>query len=131
MKIKNLDHLVLTVESIVETTAFYEVVLGMTAETFGDGRHALKFGDQKINLHQVGKEFKPNAYNAKSGSADLCFIAAGTIKQVVEHLKLCGLEPEEGPCTRTGARGPITSVYIRDPDKNLIEISTYDDGEET
>ncbi len=121
--IDRLDHLVLTVASIEATVAFYERALGMTAETFGAGRTALKYGRQKINLHQAGKEFEPKALKPTPGSGDLCFIATTRLADVVVHLKAMGVAIEEGPIARTGATGPILSVYIRDPDRNLIEIS--------
>ena len=125
LKISHLDHLVLTVKSISATIAFYESVLGMRATSFAGERFALHFGNQKINLHQAGHEFDPKALNPQPGSADLCFIAEGTIDDVVRHLEFCKMAPEEDPCSRTGACGMIESVYIRDPDQNLIEISVY------
>lgn len=125
MVIDRLDHLVLTVADIDRTCAFYERVLGMAVTTFGAGRKALTFGRQKINLHQVGREFEPKSKRPTPGSGDLCFIAGIDLDAVVDHLKSCGVAIEEGPVDRTGATGPIRSVYIRDPDDNLIEISTY------
>jgi catechol 2,3-dioxygenase-like lactoylglutathione lyase family enzyme len=125
MEITALDHLVLTVKSIEATVSFYEQVLGMSAMTFGAGRVALRFGDQKINLHQKGSEFDPKADHPTPGSADLCFVASGTVEGIVEHLRLVRIDILEGPVDRTGAKGPIRSVYIRDPDQNLIEISVY------
>jgi len=125
MKIKNLDHFVLTVTSIDATLAFYEKTLGMKIEAFGESRKALKFGNQKINLHQVGKEFEPKAYKPTSGAGDFCLITEETIEDVMTHLQNCDVEIEEGPVIRTGAMGSITSVYLRDPDDNLIEISRY------
>ncbi|MDM9619346.1 VOC family protein [Rhizobium sp. S96] len=121
--IDRLDHLVLTVADIDATCAFYARVLGMTIETFGEGRKALRFGNQKINLHQAGREFEPKARQPMSGSADLCFIASTLLEQVVVHLQAEGVVIEEGPVRRTGANGPIRSVYLRDPDGNLIEVS--------
>ncbi len=121
--IDRLDHLVLTVADIDATCAFYARVLGMTIETFGEGRKALKFGNQKINLHQAGREFEPKARQPMPGSADLCFIASTPLEQVVAHLQAEGVVIEEGPVKRTGATGPIRSVYFRDPDGNLIEVS--------
>jgi catechol 2,3-dioxygenase-like lactoylglutathione lyase family enzyme len=121
-----LDHFVLTVADIDATCAFYQRVLGMEVQTFGPlKRKALHFGRQKINLHQRGKEFEPKAANPLPGSADLCFIAAVPLEAVIAHLEACGVTIELGPVDRTGATGPIRSVYIRDPDRNLIEISTY------
>jgi catechol 2,3-dioxygenase-like lactoylglutathione lyase family enzyme len=128
MKISHLDHLVLTVRNIEKTVEFYQSVLAMEKISFGDGRVALLFGDQKINLHQQGREFEPNAGNACSGSADLCFILNTTIDDAIDHLTSCGVEIIEGPVARTGARGPIVSIYFRDPDQNLIEVSTYEKG---
>ena len=123
MEIIQLDHLVLTVHDIEATTLFYRRVLGMAAVSFGDGRRALTFGSQKINLHEVGKEFKPRAHHATPGSADFCFITPTPLTDVINHLAACGVEIIEGPVERTGAMGPILSVYIRDPDMNLIEVS--------
>lgn len=127
MKIKNIDHFVLTVASIEATCAFYEKILGMKTEVFGEGRKALAFGNQKINLHEMGKEFEPKANKPTSGSADFCLITEKPITEVVQHLKSCDVKIEDGPVARTGARGAITSVYFRDPDANLIEVSTYDE----
>ncbi len=123
IRIDHLDHLVLTVASIDATCDFYARVLGMTVETFGADRKALRFGDQKINLHQAGREFEPKALRPGPGSADLCFIAATPLAEVAAHLQALGIAIEEGPVDRTGATGPIRSVYLRDPDANLIEIS--------
>jgi catechol 2,3-dioxygenase-like lactoylglutathione lyase family enzyme len=121
-----IDHFVLTVADIDATCAFYTRVLGMRVETFGPlKRKALHFGRQKINLHQRGKEFEPKAAHPLPGSADLCFIAAVPLDAVIARLKASGVTIELGPVDRTGATGAIRSVYIRDPDKNLIEISTY------
>ncbi|KIT15049.1 VOC family protein [Jannaschia aquimarina] len=125
MEIDRLDHLVLTVASIDATVGFYTRILGMEAETFGEGRRALKFGRQKINLHQAGREFEPKAKAPTPGSADLCFIANGTLVDVEAYLVDHGVAIEEGPVDRTGATGPIRSVYFRDPDFNLIEVSVY------
>jgi catechol 2,3-dioxygenase-like lactoylglutathione lyase family enzyme len=119
----HLDHLVLTVADLDRTIAFYRDVLGMRVETFGAGRTALVFGRQKINLHLVGHEFEPKALRPTPGSADLCFIATTPLEQVIELLAASGVTIEEGPVRRTGATGPISSIYVRDPDENLIEIS--------
>jgi catechol 2,3-dioxygenase-like lactoylglutathione lyase family enzyme len=126
VRVESLDHLVLTVADIEATVAFYVRALGMEAVSFGDGRRALAFGRQKINLHQAGREFEPKAAHPLPGSGDLCFITAGPIDAVVEHLGARGVPVEEGPVERTGARGPMTSVYLRDPDGNLLEIATYE-----
>ena len=123
LTIDRLDHLVLTVASIEATQAFYSEILGMEAISFGEGRTALRFGRQKINLHQRGAEFEPKAVRPTPGSADLCFITLTPVESVVAHLKAGGIPIEQGPVPRTGANGPIVSVYIRDPDQNLIEIS--------
>ena len=125
IKIKRLDHLVITVKSISASIEFYTKVLGMEVETFGADRKALTFGNQKINLHQVGKEFEPKSAKPTSGSADLCFILQGSIEKAQAHLQKCEIAVEEGPVERTGATGPIQSIYIRDPDQNLIELSVY------
>lgn len=121
--IRSLDHLVLTVASIDATCEFYSRVLRMEIETFGEGRKALKFGEQKINLHEIGKEFEPKAARPTPGSGDLCFLADLPLEAVIEHLQREGVAIEEGPVRRTGATGPILSVYFRDPDANLIEVS--------
>ncbi len=128
MKVVGFDHLVLTVGSIEATVAFYERALGMTGETFGaDKRWALRFGPHKINLHLKGHEFEPKAGTALTGTADLCFLV-DDIAGVAAQLKAAGVEPFMGPVPRTGARGTMTSYYLRDPDDNLIELSAYDDG---
>ncbi|XP_068122403.1 glyoxalase domain-containing protein 5 isoform X4 [Hyperolius riggenbachi] len=124
-QIKRLDHLVLTVKSIENTVSFYTRVLGMEVVTFKGDRKALSFGVQKINLHQVGKEFEPKAQRPSPGSADLCLITETPLSTVLQHLQVCGVPIEEGPVSRTGAIGEIQSVYIRDPDQNLIEVSNY------
>ncbi|MFW1843839.1 VOC family protein [Acinetobacter pittii] len=123
MKISHLDHLVLTVSNIESTCHFYQTVLGFEVITFKGNRKALKFGNQKINLHQQGNEFEPKALQPTPGSADLCFISDTPISEVVAHLNQLNIQIEEGPIERTGAMHPILSVYIRDPDQNLIEIS--------
>ena len=123
--ITRLDHLVLTVTSIDNTVNFYVNVLGMVAKRFGEGRHALMFGQQKINLHEAKNEFEPKASHAVPGSADLCLITTAPIDVVIEHLEKMQIDVEQGPVERTGALGPIESVYFRDPDGNLIEVSRY------
>jgi len=122
--VEQLDHIVLTVANIHATTDFYSEVLGMDIVTF-NGRTALKFGDQKINLHQRGHEFKPNACRPTPGSADLCFVTLTPMEEVIEYLDALKVHIEEGPVERTGAVGKLRSLYIRDPDQNLIEISNY------
>ncbi|MET4633186.1 VOC family protein [Kaistia defluvii] len=121
--IERLDHLVLTVASIERSCAFYETVLGMTREVFGADRVALRFGQQKINLHEVGHEFEPKARLATAGSADLCFLTGTSLAEVEAHFYRLGVAIELGPVLRAGAVGSILSLYIRDPDGNLIEIS--------
>ncbi|GAX90122.1 VOC family protein [Effusibacillus lacus] len=127
MKINRLDHFVLTVADIEMTCKFYSEVLGMEVVIFGNGRRALRFGNQKINLHQVGKEFEPKALHPIPGSADLCFVTETPLQEVIEHVTKYGIIIEEGPVLRTGATGTIHSIYLRDPDQNLIEISNYCD----
>lgn len=126
--IERLDHLVLTVADIDVTVDFYERVLGMRHERFGAGRSALVFGRQKFNLHQAGREFEPKAARPTPGAIDLCLITQWSMAQVLEHLAGQGVSVEEGPVARTGAVGPIESVYFRDPDSNLIEVSRYPDN---
>lgn len=123
--INRLDHFVLTVKDINKTVDFYTNILGMEKEVFKGSRIALKFGNQKINLHQLGKEFEPKAFNVKEGSADLCFIIENSLDEVVSFLTSNGIKIEEGIVERTGALGPIKSIYLRDPDMNLIELSVY------
>lgn len=123
MKIDHLDHMVLTVTNIDATCSFYEKVLGMDVVIFGRNRKALTFGLQKINLHERGKELDPRAQNPTPGSADLCFITSVPLTDVTAHLTTCGVEIIAGPVRRTGASGPIVSIYFRDPDMNLIEVS--------
>jgi catechol 2,3-dioxygenase-like lactoylglutathione lyase family enzyme len=125
MNIVCIDHIVLTVKSIERSVEFYCSILGMTEVTFGKGRKAILCGSQKINLHEAGKEFEPKAFYPLPGSADICLITStpmeGVIKRLAEH-KIIVIE---GPLERTGAKGKILSVYLRDPDQNLIEISNY------
>ncbi|SEP18813.1 VOC family protein [Amycolatopsis saalfeldensis] len=125
MRIDRLDHLVLTVADVDATVVFYTRVLGMTEVTFKGGRKALAFGRSKINLHQAGHEFEPKARRPAAGSADLCLITTDTLDEVQDDLARAGVPVEEGPVERTGATGPILSVYFRDPDGNLIEVSRY------
>lgn len=125
--IDSIDHLVLTVADVEESCAFYSKVLGMKVTTFGSGRKALEFGAQKINLHQYGCEFEPHAKSPVPGSNDLCFVASIPIQDMLQHLKQLDIKALEGPVSRTGAKGPMTSIYFRDPDGNLLEISNYDE----
>ena len=124
MKIARIDHLVLTVRDIDAACAFYTRVLGMTEITFDD-RRALSFGQQKINLHQAGAEFTPHAQHPTVGSGDFCLISAVPLDDVIHHLRECEVEIIEGPVERAGAVGTLRSVYFRDPDQNLIEVSEY------
>jgi len=125
VRIDRLDHLVLTVASIEAAAEFYTRVLGMGVVTFGAGRTAMTFGNSKINLHEAGKEFEPKARRPTPGSADICLIVEDGITEVMAELAAAGVDTEEGPVPRTGATGPITSCYLRDPDGNLIELSNY------
>jgi catechol 2,3-dioxygenase-like lactoylglutathione lyase family enzyme len=129
--ITHLDHLVLTVKDVSRSVAFYTKVLGMTVVVFDRGRVALSFGRQKINLHEEGKEFEPKAMRPTSGSADLCFISDASIDSVTSTLASQGIEIVEGPVSKTGACGPIRSIYFRDPDGNLIEVSNYQNSTPT
>lgn len=123
--ITRLDHLVLTVRDIDETVDFYSNILGMEKEMFGAGRVALKFGSQKINLHQQGNEFEPKAAYPVPGSADICLITDLPIQDAYDQVSAKGINLLEGIVARTGATGVIQSFYIRDPDQNLIEVSAY------
>ena len=122
MRIRSLDHIVLTCADPEATVAFYERV-GMQREEFGGGRLALRFGDQKLNLHQAGAEFQPHATTPLPGTGDLCLLVDGPIEAVVKHLGEVGIAIVEGPVDRTGAVGPLRSVYVRDPDGNLVEFA--------
>ncbi len=123
MHIDQVDHLVLTVRDIAATCDFYARVLGMTVVTFDNNRTALQFGSQRINLHQVGKEFEPKALKPTAGSGDICFITSVPLDQVIEHIRAQHVEIIVGPVPRTGAAGQINSIYMRDPDGNLVEIA--------
>jgi catechol 2,3-dioxygenase-like lactoylglutathione lyase family enzyme len=125
MQLDRLDHLVLTVADPARTLAFYVGVLGMKGVSFGEGRTALVFGRQKINLHAQGAEIKPHARVPTPGSADLCFITETPLSEVIEKLGANDVPLELGPVERTGAMGKLRSVYFRDPDGNLIEVSNY------
>lgn len=126
MEIQSIDHIVLTVSDLEATVEFYERVLGMRPVTFGENRRALCFGKQRLNLHPAQSPFKPHAANPTPGSADLCFVSLTPMSQVMAHLEKNGIIIEEGPVCRTGALGPMTSVYFRDPDSNLIEVACYE-----
>ncbi|HEX6158174.1 MAG TPA: VOC family protein [Burkholderiales bacterium] len=123
--IDRIDHVVLTTRDLEACIRFYTEVLGMKLERFFENRLALKFGAQKINLHEWGREFTPRAHVAVPGSLDLCFIASIPLDQVVARLEAANVKIIEGPVGKTGAQGPIRSVYVRDPDLNLVEISVY------
>ena len=126
IRVDRLDHLVLTVRSIEETFQFYWRVLGMRPRTFDGSRWALHFRAQKINLHQTGREFEPKAATPTPGSADLCFVVSTPLGEVIAHLRDCGVDVLEGPVRREGATGAMQSVYLRDPDGNLLELSNYE-----
>ncbi|HEX6793311.1 MAG TPA: VOC family protein [Casimicrobiaceae bacterium] len=126
MEIDRIDHVVMTVRDIDATCDFYARVLGMRVVTFAGGRKALAFGRQKINLHLAGREFEPKAAHPAPGAIDLCLIATGMLDDVEQHLRACNVPIIEGPVAKTGATGPIRSVYFRDPDANLIEVSVYE-----
>jgi catechol 2,3-dioxygenase-like lactoylglutathione lyase family enzyme len=121
--IRAIGHFVLTCADVEATVAFYTRVLGMTAETFAGGRRALFFGSQKINLHQKGAEFEPKARVATAGTGAFCLLSDVPIPEIVDHLAAEGVEIIEGPVPKTGAAGPLLSVYFRDPDGNLVEVS--------
>lgn len=121
------DHFVLTVEDVEETCAFYADALGVEVVTFGGGRKALQFGEQKVNLHRAGEEFEPRAVRPTPGAGDFCVTTDTAIETVAADLREAGVGIVEGPVERTGAVGPMTSVYVRDPDENLVEIASYRD----
>ncbi|EPC4333584.1 VOC family protein [Enterobacter asburiae] len=126
--ISHLDHFVLTTRDMQGYVDFYSGLLGMVVVRFGTGRTALRFGQQKINIHEYGREIEPKAHLPVPGSLDLCFVIQGTIAELLAHLNAYDVKIEEGPVRRTGARGEIESVYLRDPDLNLIEFSVYLSG---
>ena len=125
ISIDRIDHIVLTVFDIERTLDFYSRVLGMEPVTFAGGRRGLSFGRQKLNLHQAGREFEPKALRPAPGAIDLCFITLGSLDDVMASLREHGVAIIEGPVDKTGALGPMKSVYFRDPDGNLIEVSRY------
>ena len=125
MQIDRIDHIVITAFDLERTIDFYTRVMGMEPITFAGGRRGLAFGRQKINLHQAGREFEPKALKPTPGSLDLCFITETPLEEVIARLKSQGVAIAEGPVPKTGALGPMTSVYFRDPDGNLIEVSSY------
>lgn len=123
MRVARIDHVVLTVADLERTLSFYQRVLGMTPVTFGEGRRALAFGDQKLNLHQAGREFEPKARRPTPGAVDICFTTDVPLDDVAAHLRAESVDIELGPVDKTGARGPLRSLYFRDPDGNLVEVS--------
>lgn len=123
--IERIDHFVLTVRDITVTCDFYTRVLGMHAVSFGDNRQALHFGVQKINLHEVGSELELGTAHPTPGTVDMCFLTNFPLEQVIKHIQSCNVEIVGGPVQRTGAIASLRSIYIRDPDGNLIEISNY------
>ena len=125
MPVTGIDHLVLTVRDIAATCQFYERHLGVASVTFGAGRTALQLGHQKINLHEVGREFEPKAAHARAGTGDICLISDDPVEDLVTRLKASGIVIEAGPATRTGAIGEIRSIHFRDPDGNLVEVANY------
>lgn len=125
MKIETIDHVVFTVKDINATCEFYSKVLGMEVVTFGEGRKALAFGSQKINLQQLGRESTLIAEKPTPGSADICFVTSVPVSEIISHLNSCGVRLVGGPVERNGARGMMMSVYFRDPDLNLVEVSNY------
>jgi len=125
MQIDRIDHIVITAFDVERTLDFYSKVMGMEPITFAGGRRGLAFGKQKINLHQSGREFEPKALKPMPGSMDLCFITETPLAEVISHLKSHGVAIAQGPVEKTGAQGPMMSVYFRDPDGNLIEVSNY------
>jgi catechol 2,3-dioxygenase-like lactoylglutathione lyase family enzyme len=131
MKIDSIDHVVFTVKDIKATCDFYTKVLGMEVVTFGEGRKALAFGSQKINLQQFGRESTLVADKPTSGSADICFVTSVPVSEVIAHLNSCGVRLVGGPVERNGAKGIMMSVYFRDPDLNLVEVSNYASPKQT
>jgi catechol 2,3-dioxygenase-like lactoylglutathione lyase family enzyme/predicted kinase len=130
IRLVGLEGLVLTVRDLAATRGWYARVLGMEPITFEGGRVALAFGGQKINLHEAGREFEPKAAHPTPGSADLCFLTATPLATFLAHLEAAGVPAEAGPVRRVGARGPLRSVYLRDPDGNLIEVANQTSGED-
>jgi catechol 2,3-dioxygenase-like lactoylglutathione lyase family enzyme len=125
IRIHGLDHFVLRVTSIEDAAVFYERVLGMEVERYGEGRMALRFGNQKINLHDDGHAPPQTARDPRPGGADFCLVVEGPVDAILTHLGAVGVAVEKGPVTRNGARGPMESIYFRDPDENLVELSVY------
>jgi catechol 2,3-dioxygenase-like lactoylglutathione lyase family enzyme len=124
-RIEAVDHLILTVANVAVTAEWYARVLQMQVVTFEGNRRALRFGSQKVNLHEAGREFEPKALHPTPGSADVCFVTLDPLAEWQKHLKQCGVEIVEGPIAQLGALGPMQSIYLCDPDGNLIELATY------
>ena len=127
MCVTTIDHLVLYVADVAATAAWYERVAGADVETFAGGRTAVRLGDRKVNLHEAGAAFDPHAVNPAAGAGDFCLVVDEPIEAVVEHLEAEGQAVVEGPVEKTGTHGPMTSVYVRDPDGNLVEFARYRD----
>lgn len=127
IRIKNLDHLVITASDLQATIDFYTTVLGMEHVAFGDNLHAVHFGNQKFNIHDASTDVSPKALNIIPGSEDFCLLSETEISLVIQHLRMCGVTIEEGPVKRSGAAGTLESVYFRDPDGNLVEVSNVID----
>ena len=125
MRVDRIDHIVITAHDVDRTIEFYTRVMGMEPITFAGGRRGLAFGQQKINLHQSGREYEPKALKPTPGSMDLCFISDTPLEEIASHVRSCGVAIAEGPVEKTGALGPMMSIYFRDPDGNLIEVSNY------
>jgi len=125
MRILRIDHFVLTVRDVARTVDFYTRVLGMEEVTFGEGRKALRFGEQKINLHAADRPVDPNVRHATPGSADFCLVVGGDIDEVMSEVRAAGVPVILGPVTRTGALGAMRSIYFYDPDENLVEVASY------
>ena len=123
IEIKSLDHLVITASDLQATVRFYSKVLGMEHVEFGDGLHAMHFGNQKFNIHDATTDVRPKARNIVPGSEDFCLLTETPVSEVIRHLQHCGVAIEEGPVNRSGAAGTLESVYFRDPDGNLVEVS--------
>ncbi len=123
MEVNKIDHLILTVQDIDETLEFYQKVLGMERVVFGEGRVALKFGNHKLNLHESGNEYEPKAMHPVPGSVDLCLITPMPLNEAIQHIESCGVVIIQGPVSRTGACGSLSSIYFRDPSGNLIEVA--------
>jgi len=129
IELDRIDHVVFTVRDVEATCAWYSRVLGTNVVTFGDGRKALQVGHCKINLHQTGRELEPKAARPGPGTQDICLVATSSMQDILDHLADASVPVIEGPVAKTGAMGPIESIYLRDPDDNLVELSWYADSE--